>query len=217
VIAGFVEDDNFVNHGFVRAANGSFTTFDVRGACACANLGTFPQSINLGGTITGSYVDANGLSHGFVRSANGAITTFDVPDAPGATFPTSINLQGAITGYYQDANTAFHGFLRAPDGHFTTFDAPGAGQSNFEGTLAISNNQLAGEITGYFQDSTVNEVYHGFLRAPNGGIRTFGAPGAGSGLGQGTYAESISLLGEITGFYIDASNVTHGYIYLPRP
>ncbi len=44
-------------------------TFDVPGASAVAGSldGTFPDSINDAGAITGHYTDAHGLNHGFLR------------------------------------------------------------------------------------------------------------------------------------------------------
>ena len=43
-------------------------------------------------------------------------------------------------------------------------------------------------------------------------IITFNAPGAGTGAGQGTFAYSINQQGTITGFYVDNSNVYHGFV-----
>src|SRR5579863_8850909 len=43
-------------------------------------------------------------------------------------------------------------------------------------------------------------------------IITFEAPGAGKGAGQGTIANEISPSGSITGEYIDARFVFHGYV-----
>ena len=56
---------------------------------------------------------------------------------------------------------------------------------------------------------------HGFVRAPDGRITTFDAPGAGTGSGQGTVPSSVDCLnqaGEITGFYFDASSAVHGFV-----
>lgn len=50
-------------HGFVRAVNGSITTFDPPGSVL-----TLAGGINPMGTITGQYFDASGVSHGFLRS-----------------------------------------------------------------------------------------------------------------------------------------------------
>ena len=58
---------------------------------------------------------------------------------------------------------------------------------------------------------------HGFLRSPDGKFTTFDAPGAGTGSFQGTGCPSdcpVSLndWGAITGIYIDANYVYHGYL-----
>jgi hypothetical protein len=57
-------------------------------------------------------------------------------------------------------------------------------------------------------------VYHGFLRTPHGEFFTFSAPGAGKGDWQGTQPTTINSKGAITGFYIDAGNVYHGFLRL---
>jgi len=41
---------------------------------------------------------------------------------------------------------------------------------------------------------------------------TFDAPGAGTGPGQGTDCTAINPQGRITGFYVDMSDVVHGYV-----
>jgi hypothetical protein len=43
-------------------------------------------------------------------------------------------------------------------------------------------------------------------------VITFNAPGAGTGPFQGTLAYSINPGGAITGLYVDASNVDHGFL-----
>src|ERR1017187_7954799 len=79
--------------------------FDAPGAGATAGsgFGTFPNSINNAGAITGHYIDANNVNHGFLRSPGGTFTAFDAPgagataDSGFGTFPNSINNAGAIT------------------------------------------------------------------------------------------------------------------------
>lgn len=44
---------------------------------------------------------------------------------------------------------------------------------------------------------------------------TFNAPGAGTGAGQGTISNSINPAGAITGYYLDASDVYHGFLRNP--
>jgi hypothetical protein len=56
-------------HGFLRAADGTITEFDVPGAGTAGTsflFGTAGSSVNDSGDITGVYADANGVFHGFV-------------------------------------------------------------------------------------------------------------------------------------------------------
>lgn len=56
VVTGNYTDSKTICHGFVRAHDGTITTFDAPGAGTLAPyVGTKPLSINLGGTIAGSY------------------------------------------------------------------------------------------------------------------------------------------------------------------
>jgi hypothetical protein len=159
-----------VSHGYVRAPDGTITTFDAPGAGTGAGQGTMPAGIDPARTIEGVYADASNVFHGFVRTKSGTITTFDAPgadttDSGYGTFPSSLNDFGAITGYYLDASSVYHGFLRSPDGKFTTLNAPGADLTpgDFNGTIPSTIN-LFGTITGYFIDA--GGVNHGFVRTP---------------------------------------------------
>jgi hypothetical protein len=98
-----------VNHGFARAAGGTFTTFEAPGAGTGSFEGTIPVSINTGGAIAGYYYDASDVYHGFVRPASGTITDF-APD----TQANSINSEGDVTGYGYDASGVYYGFLLTP-------------------------------------------------------------------------------------------------------
>ena len=122
-IEGNYVDAGNVTHGFVRAPFGTIYTFDAPGADTTPgnNGGTYPQSINALGAISGYYRDANNVNHGFVRDARGRFRNFQAPGAdttPGSnngTFPYGMNDAGAITGYYQDAQGVAHGFVLVPD------------------------------------------------------------------------------------------------------
>jgi hypothetical protein len=159
------------------------------------------------------------------------ITAFDAPGAgtdPGlGTFPSGMNLLGTITGFIRDANSARHAFIRAPGGNFIIFDDPAAGTcttscgtiGNGQGTRAYAIN-LLGEITGFFTDNSAR--CHGYVRAPNGTFTQIDAPDAGTGpFPQGTFPSEftpmgINLVGAITGFYVDASFVQHGFVRNPN-
>ena len=68
----YTDASGVVDHGFLRAPDGTFTTFDVPGSKIVRVLieGTGPTGTNPAGTITGSYQDAKHkrVFHGFLRS-----------------------------------------------------------------------------------------------------------------------------------------------------
>jgi len=215
-ITGFYSENSGRCHGYVRAANGTFTQIDAPDAgTGPFPQGTFPSNItpmgiNPAGAIIGFYVDASSVQHGFVRAPNGIITEFD-PTGSIFTDPNAINAVGAITGFYFDANFVGHGFLRTPDGTITSFDAPGAdhtpGSGNGTFGVGLTPN---GEIEGV--DVDVNGVLHGFVRSTAGTFTTYDAPGAGTGVGQGTLPESNNTPGAITGQFIDGNFVNHAFV-----
>ncbi len=71
-ITGFYVDPNHVNHGFVRAPDGTITTFDAPGAVN----GTAPSSIDPGGgdygILPGREISGSRLRAG---TSNGTFTT----------------------------------------------------------------------------------------------------------------------------------------------
>jgi hypothetical protein len=162
------------NHGFLRASDGTFTTFDPPGLI---NVLLFPFSIgptdlyiNPEGVVTGTYDELMPISvnpfggnfRGFVRATDGTISTFDAANYPPCclwTFPLGINPAGTVVGAFNDGFNVNHGFLRAIDGTITTFDVPGAG-----GTIPLGINP-AGVIMGVSIDK--NEVFHGFVLLPS--------------------------------------------------
>jgi len=229
VITGSYHDANGFSHGFVRSPEGKFTTFDVPGV---GGYGSTPIAMNLEGAIVGYYTDSNYSFHAFLRSPDGTFTTWIGPDActgngsegcfgSGAS---NINTFGIIVGGFEDnsGNFVHHSFMRRAEGKLEVFDVPGAGTGSYQGTgcpgCALGVNQW-GAIAGIYSDS--NSVNHGFVRSPDGRSTTFDAPGAGTGSYQGTGCFSdcpVSLndWGAITGIYIDASFVYHGYLRSPK-
>lgn len=228
---GISEASTTVVHGFIRTPGAQFTFFDA----APNALSTFPNGpINLEGGLVGFYLDSNLLFHGFVRNPDGRIATFVGPGS--CTTGTSagcygtgdlnINVFGWSVGAYGDKNFIHHGFLRSPEGTLTVFDAPGAGSSSpYQGTIFSLNftpdgNEVAGlndsgAVAATYLDS--NNVYHGFLRTPDGKFTSFDAPGADltSGDYNGTFPVSINQFGAIVGLYTDSSGLPHGFLREP--
>lgn len=121
-ITGDDLDVNEVYHGWVRNPKGEFTVFDASDADTTPGSygGTFPQTINRFGSISGYYRDANNVYYGFVRDANGTFQNFQAPGADttsgsyNGTLASGMNDAGAITGVYYDAQSVAHGFLLIP-------------------------------------------------------------------------------------------------------
>jgi len=156
-VAGDVTGYAVPGNDYVRAADGTITTFSLYGGR--------PLSINAAGAITGYFYTPINTRVGFVRAPDGDITTFSAPgDVYIDTYAESINAAGVVAGHYYDSfDTPSSGFVLATDGTISTFNAPGAGITSKLGTYAASIND-AGAITGYYYDA--NNVIHGFLRTP---------------------------------------------------
>lgn len=138
------------------------------------------------------------------------------------TFPTAINMHGEIAGYCVDSIAAAHGFVRDAHGEITVFDAPGSGPQERQGTFVTDINN-DGTIVGYYLDT--RRVHHGFARDRSGAITTLDAPGAGTEVirpvwkghpemvyRQGTVAARVNDSDTITGYFIDAESVRHGFL-----
>jgi hypothetical protein len=65
-ITGSFNDGFGVNHGFLRATDGTLTAINVPGAGSGFVQGTAPLGITPAGVIMGLYIDANLVDHGFV-------------------------------------------------------------------------------------------------------------------------------------------------------
>jgi N-acetylneuraminic acid mutarotase len=123
-VVGSYRDANGLCHGFIRAANDTYTSFEPPAAAAGGGLflGTEPFSIDPAGEhVAGLYSDASGVYHGFVRAADGTYTIVDAPAAGAAgssMFPgtgaVGVNESGEVAGTYMDANGTLHGFLFKP-------------------------------------------------------------------------------------------------------
>jgi hypothetical protein len=229
-VVGYYLNQNGVYNAFLRRPDGTFATWNGPAGCdtspATGCFGSAAFNINAVGTAVGGSQDNSGnfVDDGLIRIPDGALQYYNVPDAgtgldqgtncPGCS--VGLNLLGAIAGYYIDTNYVVHVYLRSPTGGFTTFLPLGAGPQgvNCYADCPIGLNDWGG-ITGIYLDA--NNVYHGFLRTPAATLTTFDAPGADKTAGSlhGTFPYSVNNAGIISGYYLDANNVSHGFVRFP--
>jgi hypothetical protein len=197
-ITGNYFDANFATHGFLRAADGTITTFDAPGA----SDGTFPVAITPQGLIVGTYFDGNFAMQIFLRAKDGTFTTLEIP-SPGATFVGELvaNSAGAIAGEYIDSNGNASVFLRSPSGNFTLFELPPAFSPSFFAPNITAIN-AGGTILGNYIDA--NFGLHGWLRTIDGNFITFD-PSNGGAFSFGAAPSSINDSGVVAGFYNDTT------------
>jgi hypothetical protein len=224
-ITGFYFDVNFALHSFLRYVDGDLVTFDAPGASTTATEAT---GINPEGAILGSY-SSGSSNQMFLRGPLGTYTTFDAPgfepffneyfNVPFGTPALYMNHGRAITGtYFQpiSAPRQFFGgdyevFVRAHDGSFTTFNAADYSPCCIWSFSSGIND--AGTVLGLLNDGF--DINRGFVRAANGTVTVFDAPGAGKGNFQGTVPLGINPTGEVIGYSIDADYGDHGFLLLP--
>ena len=111
-VAGWYDDLNAVQRGFLRSPTGEIAVFDPPNS-----LGLEARGLNDAGQVTGGFFDAvTGSVRGYVRSADGRFVVFDVPNPTTWTEPRAINNVGQVTGWYDDAVTGTtRGFLYTPE------------------------------------------------------------------------------------------------------
>ncbi len=220
VIAGIVRDTNDVRHGFLRHPDGTFTMFDHPEGGSGPTQGTRVGGINALGAVAGSVRDANNLDQPYVRDPDGNFfTVTGIANFAGGN-GDAINLWGAMVGNYlsladdQSILFHYHGFIRNPSGKLTFFDPPGSQVTEIPTAAAIND---AGAVTGDYwvcsKDLSSCSV-HGFVRSASGKYTVIDVPDAGPDgySGQGTYPQGINDLGDVSGIYVDANSVFHGFV-----
>jgi hypothetical protein len=175
------------------------TTFDYPGTGNSTN----PQKINDTNDIVGGYVDSSGVTRDFVRFSDG---TFSAPIVDPNdtcifhyTLANGINNSRLICGDYHGHGVPCfadsHGFFLM--GHtFSNFDVPGSMTT----TLGGVNN--VGDFAGSFPEGL---VINGFVSL-GGTITSISVPGS-----LDTFAYQLNSLNQLEGYYIDISEVLHGY------
>jgi len=137
--------------GFVRAPDGTITTFDVGNS---AN----PEGVNSLGVDGGDYSTDTCQVNGFLRQADGTTASFTYPGSC-CTYVSGMNEHGTIVGHYIDtASNGARSYQRTADGTITAFK-PGR-QKNDSQAVSINNR---GQVLGYYDDNT---GIHGFIYTP---------------------------------------------------
>jgi len=231
-VAGFYIDGAGAEHGFLRNASGTISTFEAPNAGTAAEQGTVVTGIDAAGDVIGAYTDANNAIHGFVRSAStGTITAIDAPGAGTATYqgtyPDAFDTAGDISGSFTDANNVVHGFVLPANGTITTYDAPGASPS--DAVRSAANIRLHDKLR------QLGKSYGLSLkpRRPNSPLmklksllaKVGAVRDEGTGLLNGSGANpsgtasfgdlafnGVNASGEIVGIYTDGNYVFHGYL-----
>ncbi len=191
-------------HGYIRAADGTFTSFNVPGENLApppqgSYLGTVPMCIDDQGVVAGYYWDG-AKTRGFVRAANGVITKFN----PTMNLePLGINNGGVIIGSL--APNGRYGFERLAGGKFVKLTAGSLG-------TAITPFAVNGGGTIVGEVARAGKFVGGFIRRPDGTTRPLNIPHA-----TGTSPLGINDNGAITGTYytgthVDINLLIHGFI-----
>jgi len=181
------------------SAHYQFITIGVPGSAEAQAPG-----INNAGLAAGFYRDAvsSSVYHGFVWQ-NG---TFQTADYPGAvyTFLIGVNNQGVAIGYYEDG-TAEHAVSYSVAGGtwMVLPDIPGF--ANNEGYGINRVGVVVGNAYSADFSTSVAWIWHPSTST----YSFFSEPAAES---SGTYPSAINDKGQVVGFYLDASGVTHGFL-----
>jgi probable HAF family extracellular repeat protein len=214
--AGVVVGSDGNNNAFSLTGS-TETSFAPTGSAAAQAFG-----INDSGVIVGNYTTNQDTEPGFVLK-NGVYTTINAPLGPNTVFAQGINNNGLVVGYFVGNDGQDHGFMfnaNSAVNHVGTGSAiadpiiptvagePGA-TFVFSQILGINDQGIA---VGYYGDSTASQ--HGFIYNTNTGQYTFlDDPNEGFSNGvEVTQITGINNSDEITGFYTDASGVSHGFV-----
>lgn len=173
------------------------------------DCGTFGQSINASGAITGYYLNDNDATFSYLRTPGGKYTTFQASQNQ-TTMAFDITDNGAIAGQYFDGYGVLHAFIRNKKGSFLQYEAPWASQnpndSISQGTGAGALN-AKGDSAGIYFDA--DGVPHGFIRHHKGSFDQVGPDGA---LTSTVCIVCLNNPGTIAGNYTGSDGVTRAYV-----
>lgn len=199
-IAGYYFDTNNQFHGFLLD-NGIYTKVDEDGPAG----DTVVNAINNHGDFGGGFGPDANRGTGFI-SVGGVVTDVNVP---GATFTevTGLALDGTATGT-ATVNGQYVGFLRGHGGQFRLFQIAKANSRFYPGTYPAAINSEAGEIVGYYVDSSL--LYHGFVYRyhPAGSSAVFAASAFGGARIDAIDAETVDASSQPGFTYVQGVNAS---------
>ena len=200
-ITGIYEDagDSDVQHGFLRATDGTITDIDHP-----AEDFNYAWGINDSGQIAGYFFeDEPFMIRSWQREADGSFSDpFVFPNVGLGAVSRGINDAGTRTGWKWREDFSVEGFFYE-SGDFTGFFAV----DDLPNTLPSDINNH-GDTVGNANTAFVNAA--GFIRASDGTFRLFRVPDAAQ-----TFAYGINDHRVIVGEYQDANGVNHGFIATP--
>ncbi len=158
---------------------------------------TQASAINDSNTVAGEFTGSDSLNHGYLLDAEGRYTQYDVTSGA-STNIYGINNAGNFTGNTSFQGETVMGFVNI-EGSVTTFTF----KTYYTFAFGINN---ANETVGYFTPPPFAKS-HGFFRDASGKMTQIDYPGATT-----TVCLAINDLEEITGYYVDSSNVAHGFL-----
>jgi hypothetical protein len=191
LIVGYFVDSGGVQHGFMRAAGGTFTTVDVPGSS-----GTQVTAVNSLGLAVG-YSYSSDTTLGFLRYRNGTFRTLKDPGTS-YTQPVAMNDSGEVAGDIGLSPGIFRGFVWSATQSFTIVSYRYyAGY--FVGVTALNSS---GVTVGSYSDHFKQRIEHAFLRDNTGNVTSFDA----TDTSLTTAATAINTSGQIAGWYVDTND-----------
>jgi surface-anchored protein len=200
-VAGFYHNatNPAVQHGFLRATNGTVTTIDgtVPGT-------TYVWRVNDRGEANGYWFEESPFFiRSFRRDTNGALTTFVYPGSPVGTVTRGMNEAGDLAGWKWNDNYELEGVVFKRDSTTNVFTVSG-----WANTLPGDINNH-GDIAGTVINAAFNDR-RGFFRRANGETVVFAPP-----MAIETEVFGLNDKGEIVGEYVLVSGERFGFIARP--
>ena len=197
-----------VNYGFVDSSGHFATVADPR-ASTGRGQGTVVAGVNPSGELVGYYFDARG-AHGFT-DVHGRFTTLDYVGPKGTktyyTLPAAVSSNGTVVGY-EYSSAGAEGFSWRT-GRFTVRRDPV--QPKAGATQLVGVAPASGEVVGdWWKDLETGGHPYGFV-LQHGRFSALDDPHGA----LGTSPQGVTDAGTVDGYFTDARNVSHGFVFVP--